>query len=192
MARKPPFFITGANAKIKLNGRTVAFATDVSYSVEVMHAEPQLLGMYEAANIEPLAYRVAGNLTIIRYAKNMKDFLEHKEYSTPDNVSNQGNSIGSYKDASIIDYAISGGKADRSLDPATLDQAVKFDIEIYQKSNDPNDIQGIARLRACRLIRSDFSMSKKQPAIQRFAFKAIYLDEDGFYARPSGVGQQFL
>jgi hypothetical protein len=208
-----PIFITGANAKIKLNGMTVAFATDISYTVEVAHATPQLLGMYEAANVEPLSYRVSGTLTIIRYAKNMKNFLDP---NTPKGVSDTGNGIGAYGPGGFNIKTVLGndGKANQSLDPKEFDNAVKFDIEIYQKAvnnvktNKKNvltsmvsdfftpgassEMQAVARLRDCRLVRTDFTLSKRSPAIQKFAFKAIYLDEDSFRADASGIGQEFM
>jgi hypothetical protein len=203
MANKVPFFLTGANAKIKLNGRTVAFATDISYTVEVIHATPQLLGMYEAANIEPLAYRVSGTLTIIRYARNMKGFLEEQGRVAPEGVSDRGDSIGSFgpENKNVGQTAVStvygnDGKANQSLDPKEFRNAVKFNIEIFQKAHNSTlgteDLQAIARLRDCRLIRTDFALSKRTPATQKFAFKAIYLDEDTFRANTSGMGQEFL
>ena len=45
MSGMVPFFLTGANAKIRVNGRTMAFCTNVSYSTRVMHKNPKILGM---------------------------------------------------------------------------------------------------------------------------------------------------
>src|ERR1051325_3342415 len=67
-----PFFITGANAKIKLNGKTLAFCTDLAYSVQILTQTPKVLGMYEGSSVEPLGYQVSGSFTIIRYAKDVK------------------------------------------------------------------------------------------------------------------------
>lgn len=47
MAGVKPMFLTGANAKIKVNGITLAYCTNLSYSVKVAHATPTVLGMFE-------------------------------------------------------------------------------------------------------------------------------------------------
>lgn len=70
-----PFFLTGANAKIIVNNVTLAFATDISYRIDIKHATPRVLGMYEAQEVQPLMYAVSGSFTIIRYAKGLKTII---------------------------------------------------------------------------------------------------------------------
>lgn len=70
-----PFFLTGANAKVIVNNVTLAFATDISYIVEVKHATPRVLGRYECEEVQPLMYSVKGSFTIIRYAKGLKTLI---------------------------------------------------------------------------------------------------------------------
>ncbi len=48
-----PFFLSGANAKILIGGKTVAYATDVTYSISVKHGAPRLLGKFEVESIQP-------------------------------------------------------------------------------------------------------------------------------------------
>ena len=198
MAKLSPFFLTGANAKIKLDGKTIAFATDFSYSVVVEHATPQLLGMYEVANVEPLVYKVTGTLTIIRYTKNMKDFMEAHGRTTPPGVSNKGNGIGAMgptwgnKWGSRFDQFMHSGHVNKSLDPSQMKDAMKFDIEVYQKSFDDTDpLQAFVRLRDCRITRIDGGVTKRGMATEKIQFQAIYLDQDSFEAAMSGLGQQF-
>ena len=69
MAGVRPFFITGANAKVVLNNKTLAFCTDLAYSVQVITKTPKILGAYEGSSVEPLGYSVSGSFTVIRYAK---------------------------------------------------------------------------------------------------------------------------
>ncbi len=73
MAGMRPFFLTGANAKIRVNGKTLAFATSLSYRIEVKHEDPRVLGMYEGHSLEPVGYRVSGSFSIIRYVADVKD-----------------------------------------------------------------------------------------------------------------------
>lgn len=199
------FFLTGANAKIKLNGLTVAFATDIAYTIDVKHAAPRLLGMYEPSSVEPLSYDVSGNFTVIRYIKGMAGAVAQ----VPDSVSPQGNGIGGYSMApkNLKEFAdsfssknipttLNDGRADLSFDPKSLDVAFRFDIEIYQKYQDigsnTTQLKRVAIIRDCRLTRSDFQLTKRSTAIQRFTFMGIYVDEDSFSTGMSGVGQQFI
>jgi len=75
MAGKTPFFITGANAFLRLNHFTLAMCTDVTYSIRVKHASPHILGVFESFSQEPLSYEVSGSFTVVRYTKGLKNFL---------------------------------------------------------------------------------------------------------------------
>jgi hypothetical protein len=202
MAGQSPFFLTGANAKVKLDGKTIAFATDFSYSVQIEHATPQLLGMYEVANVEPMLYKVTGSMTVIRYAKNMKEFVEKDNRVAPDGVSKKGNGIGALEPGGVsgvlkstVGVSMNSGQAYHSLDPSKLQNAMKFDVELYQKaqrSDGTQESQAFARLRDCRIVRVDGGVTKRGMAIEKIQFQAIYLDQDSFQAAMSGLGQQFM
>jgi hypothetical protein len=182
-----PFFITGANAKIKLNGKTIAFCTDFSYSVEIAHASPVLLGNYEPANIEPLSYKVTGSFTVIRYIADLASAYKNAGYSIPHGVSDTGNGVGAWGSGGV---SLTDGQANKDLDPAALDSSVKFDIQVYQKLA-TGETYAVSQLRGVRITRADFAMMKRAPTTQRFNFTAIYADEDSFLANASGQGQQF-
>jgi hypothetical protein len=142
MAKTRPFFLTGANAKIKLNGRTIAFATDISYRVIVKHASPRVLGRFEVEAHQPLTYDVEGSFTIIRYAKDLSDKI-----ISPGAASPKGSGAGAWGLHSGVEGAIGGalglphpngqfdGNADEALIPSRLFQSKAFDIEIIQKLN---------------------------------------------------------
>lgn len=135
-----PFFITGANAKIRLNGKTLAFCTDLSYTVQILHQTPKVLGMYEGSSVEPLGYSVSGSFTIIRYAKDAKSATKS---SVPGATSNDaGNGVGNWAGAwgnGLLGNAASqlgvgnDGRANEALDPSRFDTATTFDIQVYQK-----------------------------------------------------------
>lgn len=205
MAGRNPFFITGANAKIKLNGRVIAYCTDVSYRISVKHASPRVLGRFEVEVNQPLQYDVSGSLTVIRYAKGAISHVNN----APPGVAGKGNGIGQTGLGSFggaLGSALGlptpdlqfDGKADEAFVPSRMFQSSMFDIEIIQKLGRLNpetetpEIENcaIAILRDCRLTESSFSMSKKTAATQTFSFIARYADEDSFIARKSGVGQE--
>lgn len=218
MAGIKPFFITGANAKIKLNGKTIAFCTDLTYSVKVDHKTPKVLGMYEGSSVEPLGYTVAGSFTVIRYIKDVP--------SSTGNTAPAGNGVGNWGSVwdknNIGGFAAANGigndgRAHEALNPSKLAGGTTFDIQIYQKTSSSrpelksnktlnnisnilsggtatevsSDLFGVANIRNCRITDSVFSINKRGLATQRFSFVALYVDEDSFVADFSGSGQQF-
>lgn len=184
MSKIRPFFFTGARAKIKVNNKTLAYATNISYSVDVNHAAPTLLGMYEASSVEPLSYKVNGEFTIIRYVSGVPDA---NVINTADKET--GNGIGNWKSFNTsasdpLKYA-TDSRTNESLNPGRLDQALGFDIEIW------HDNVPAAKIRNARITRASFSVATDTLAQQVFAFTALYADEDSFLADFSGRGQQF-
>lgn len=187
MAGVAPFFITGANAKIRLNDRTIAFAQDFSYSVTVKHAAPKVLGKYESDSLEPLSYEVSGSFSIIRYARGAAEALRESGSEAPHGVADSGNGIGEWSSSGKV-FFDSDGRANDNLDPAALKLATFFNVEVWQKLKDGRQC-GVARIRDCRIERADFTIAGKvAPAMQKFTFRAIFADEDSFAAGFSGTG----
>jgi hypothetical protein len=195
MANVAPFFVTGANCKLKINGVTLAYATDLSYNVSIPHARARSLGSYETNSFEPLSYDVSGSFTVVRYVDDLKSRLENLGLGIPNNVSNLGNGVGGWttlRDNRAGGILLSGlgngvdGRADRSLNPASFQDGVTFDIEIYQKM--PNgDSLGVARMRNARITSMNSSISKRSNMTQTFQFIAQFLDEDSFLADASSI-----
>jgi len=136
-----PFFITGSNAKIKLNGKTLAFCTELSYSVQVLTQTPKVLGMYEGSSVEPLGYSVSGSFSIIRYVKDISSAVGSKPHGTADN--DAGNGVGNWgstwgSDSGQDFFARNGvgndGRANEALNPSKLQNGTTFDIQVYQKT----------------------------------------------------------
>jgi hypothetical protein len=196
MAGVRPFFITGANAKVVLNNKTLAFCTDLAYSVQVITKTPKILGAYEGSSVEPLGYSVSGSFTVIRYAK---DAQANVGGNAPNGVAanDAGNGVGNWGAvwggglSNLL--AASGigndGRANEALDPSKFSNGTTFDIQVYQKT--PNGNIGVANIRQVRITQADFNLTKKGAAQQRFTFVALYADEDSFVANFSGNGQIF-
>lgn len=198
-----PFFIVGANAKIKLNNKTLAYCTDLSYQVIVNLESPRVLGMYEPSSIEPVSYEVSGSFSVIRYARGLKKVFEDRGLSVPNDVSDDGNGVGSWgpqannlgdrviKDLGAGDWA-KDGKADEAFIPSKLQNSTTFDIEIFQKTGLPGENEEglIAKIRGAKLSQMSFAINKRSLATSSFSFKALYVDEDTFKADFSGLGQQ--
>lgn len=195
MSGVKPFFITGANAKVKVNGKTLAFCTDLSYSVSILTQTPKILGMYEGSSVEPLGYTVSGSFSVIRYAKDAKANVGVAPNGAAGNdagngVGNWGSAWGSGLGSFFARNGVGNdGRANEALDPSKFANSVAFDVQVYQKT-EGGDI-GVANIRNVRITQADFSMTKKGAAVQRFNFVALYVDEDSFVADFSGQGQQF-
>lgn len=142
MGQRNGVMLTGANAKIIVNGLTLAFATDINYNISVRHANPKVLGMYETIEFVPLAYDVTGSFTIIRYVKD----AVHVANGGPIGAKGSGNGIGEWtKDlgatAAAAAAAATGvpagqgsdeGSTHRSFVPRSLNIGHHFDIEVRQ------------------------------------------------------------
>jgi hypothetical protein len=191
-----PFFITGANAKVKVNDKTLAFCTDLSYSVQVITQTPKILGMYEGSSVEPLGYSVSGSFSVIRYAKDVKSNVGGKSPNgtagndAGNGVGNWGSAWGSGLGSFLARNGVGNdGRANEALDPSKFSNGVSFDIQVYQKT--PSGDIGVANIRNVRITQADFQLTKKGAAVQKFNFVALYVDEDSFAADFSGQGQHF-
>lgn len=181
-----PFFLTGANAKVKVNGRTLAYCTNLSYSVKIKHETPTVLGMYEPSSVEPVGYLVTGSFSVVRYIADAQNAVGGKK---PNSTNNKGNGIGGWGTNNVSISNLADGRAYDNLNPKALDKATTFDIEVFQKTESGS--LGVAKIRGVRITGADFSLAKKNAATQTFQFTALYADEDSFLADFSGLGQQF-
>lgn len=194
MANKVPFFLSGANAKIKINGVTLAFATNLSYQVDIPHFAPKVLGAYENDSLEALGYSIRGQFSVIRYLEGSK---KRTGDSAADRVDNSGNGLGSWTIGRNTENFVVGraagdpGSGDngawQNLDPSSFADGTSFDIEVYQKIT--NSLSPAFRLRGVRITGVSGSLAKKEIYGQVFSFQAQYFDDDSFIADPSGQGQ---
>lgn len=181
-------FLTGAVAKIKINNRTIAYCSDVTYTVSVSHVAPIVLGMYEGSSVEPLSYKVSGTFSVIRSVADVQG----------GELGGRGNGVGSYgansKLGKLIDnfkvFSGGDGRPYDNFDPSALHFGTSFVIEVYQKIPGA-ELMPVAKLKNCRLKQLDFSLTKRGTAVERYQFIALYADEDSFLANPSGQGQQY-
>lgn len=195
MAGMRPFFLTGANAKIKVNNRTLAYCTNLSYSVQVNHATPRVLGMYEPTSVEPLSYTVTGSFSVVRYVAEAKENIGGV---SPQGADEGGNGVGNWGPDGLAKRLAAGfntgapdGRAYDALNPSKLGKATGFEIYVYQKLPS-GDLQSVARVREARITRADFNLGVRTPATQTFQFTAVYADEDSFLADFSGQGQHLV
>ncbi len=190
MANKIPFLLTGANAKVKMNGVTIAMITNLSYNVTIPHFVPKVLGVYEGDTVEPLGYGISGSFSVIRYLQGL-DITKG-----PSGLSDSGNGTGAmtkYKSGAGSVLAKTVGrpgdsKLQEALNPNKFKDSMGFDIEVYQKL--PNGESSPAfRIRGARITSASGSLEKRAVYGQTFNFTAQYFDDDSVIADPSGQGQ---
>lgn len=186
MAGKKTSLITGSNAKIKINGVTMAYATDVNYSINVQTIPVETMGRYEVLSNEPVATLVGGSFSVVRYTNRAK----------ANNISGaaaDGNGIGRWGTrAGGEGAAIAGQNSGMSthVNPGDILTSTTVDIEIYQKFvNDPNDPTGQARfkrLKDCRITGQSGSVNKRGILMETYQFVGELADDDSFVNKISG------
>jgi hypothetical protein len=141
MAGIRPTFVTGAAAKIKLNGKTLAFCQDFQCSIQILTQTPKVLGKYEGDSVEPLGYLVQGSFSIIRYTKGIKQAIGGNAFPRGLAANDAGNGAGNWGTmwgGSAGDFLArngigNNGRAHEALDPSKFASGTTFDIQIYQK-----------------------------------------------------------
>lgn len=182
MSGKKVSFVTGANAKIKVGGKTFAYAADVSYQVVVDTIPIETMGRYEAVTNEPVNYSVAGDLSVVRYTNIAKQ-------NNMPGTNTKGNGLGS------VDYT-TGGKASNEINPGNLLFSQSWDLEVYQKTQAAAADAGAAaattestkfiNIKDCRFTRKSAALNKRGILMDRLSFVGILADDDSFTASYSG------
>ena len=182
MAGKKPSFITGANAKIKVGGKTFAYAADVSYSMSVDTIPVETMGRYEAVTNEPVNYSVAGELSVVRYTSIAKA-------NNIPGTNTGGNGLGK------VDYT-TGGNASNEINPGNILFSQTWDLSVFQKEQAAATAGGgtaqvtesveFITIKDCRFIRKTSALNKRGLLVDRLAFVGILADDESFDASSSG------
>ena len=176
MANMKPGFLTGANAKIKMFGKTIAYCADVSYNISVQTIPIESMGKYEVHSNEPVAYSVDGSFSVIRYTKRATTAAIGGVIA--DAAAGTGN------EPSAIN-AGSGGKASEHLNPAKLLISQTFDLEIFEK-HATGEAQ-VTKVIDCRLTRRGMSLNKRGVMVDNYAYVGIlHQDSDAATADQTG------
>lgn len=162
MANMKPGFITGANAKIKMFGKTIAYCADVAYNISVQTIPIESMGKYEVHSNEPVAYSVDGSFSIIRYTKRASSGADGGVIT--DAAPGRGN------DPSQIDGG-TNGKASDHLNPKNLLASQTFDLEIFEKK--ASGEAELIRIADCRLTRRGMSLNKRGVMVDNYAYVGI-------------------
>lgn len=182
MAAKKPSFITGANAKIKVGGKTFAYASDVSYQVAVDTVPIETMGRYEAVTNEPVNYSVAGELSVVRYSQIAKD-------NNMPGTNTGGNGLGK------VDFT-TGGNGSHHINPGNLLLSQTWDLAVFQKTQPAATAGGntavvvdsveFITIKDCRFTRKTAGISKRGILVDRLSFVGVLADDESFDSSNSG------
>lgn len=155
---KLPGFVSGANAKIQLDSKTIAFASDVSYNVDTLTVPVECIGRYEVLSNEPIAYGCNGTFTIIRYTKQ----------AAVANIAGAATDGNSPSKISTVDSNIS-----THMNPAQMLMSKTFDLEIFQKVDQSGSTIGVFKISDCRITRRGATLNKRGILVDTYAFVGI-------------------
>lgn len=177
MAGKIASLISGSNAKIKIDGITMAYATDLNYDINVQTIPVERMGQYEVCSNEPVSMTVSGSFTIIRYTKSALTNATRADGTVKD-----GNGVGNWNGTN--------GKMSTHFNPGDILTSKTVDIEIFQKfKNDPEtaeETQSIKKIYDARLTRMSGGVNKRGVLMETYVFVAERCDDDSFTSAPSG------
>jgi hypothetical protein len=177
MAGIKPGFVTGANAKIQIGTKTLAYATNVSYDVNVITVPIEGIGRYEVWSNEPVAFQVNGSLSIVRYTKRGAD--AEIPLASPN-----GNSLDQIPTGETTTLA-------GHLSPGDILTSETFDMTLYDKaaSGNESDAVSILALTDCRITRRTGNLDKRGVLSDQYTFVGVLAGdkiESGIAATPSG------
>lgn len=180
-----PFFLTGATAKVKIGGITMAYCAELQFSVQLPSAAPKILGMLESETIETLSYDVVGSFLLVRYAAGVASAYRAGT-KAPSGVNGLGNGIGVWKKDNMF--------------LANLKAATFFDLDVFQKNMtnvldtsvlvpDPLNpvfkaVGGtisttpVFKIKKCKIIGMDTQIGKRAISMQTFVFRGCAEDEE--------------
>lgn len=176
MSSKMPSFVTGATAKVKAGGLTMAYAQDVNYRVSVDTIPVETMGRYETVSNEPVNYSVSGDLAIVRYT------AIAKANGIP-GTDAKGNGLGN------VTWK-TGGLASDMINPGNILMSQTFDLAVFQKAQISagaavESVQVIT-ITDCRFNNKSAGLNKRGILVDHFTFVGILASDDSFTASNSG------
>lgn len=177
MAKKPTF-VVGARAKIKIDNKTVAFATNVNYNIDVTHVPVEVMGAYEVIAYEPVGYRVSGTLTVVRYTSS-------PNATTVNEADDKGNSSFSMG----ADNNTAGVKA--AFNPGNLLISETFNIDIFDRRDGRPTEDGVkfVTIQDARFERRSGGLNAKGLLEEQYSFNGILFSDDVATVTASGPNQ---
>jgi hypothetical protein len=185
MAGKLPGFITGANAKLQIIGggnppssKTIAYVSDMSYTVDTLTVPVESWGRYEVLSNEPIAYGVSGSFSVIRYTKALQTNLP--------NSASSGNS------AKELGDSTNKNSVGDQLNPGVILFSKTFDIAVAQKDASTSGITPFLKLTDCRVTGRRAALNKRGVLVDAYTFVGILAQDVDSATQTGPSGDQDL
>lgn len=190
-----PSFVNGSNILLKIGDVTVAYCQDLRFNRNMANVPVRGIGSYSTHATEPVDFSASGQLSIMRYNKDIvygngdtvpsrtqnEDLLPENLQGATKSKTRDGNSL-------LMPYA---------FDPRRLLLSATFDIEAYERTANKGAIDGSEGVNAgkllykfydCRFTSYSYSFSPGQLIMENLAFLASYI-EDAQTLLPSYISE---
>lgn len=162
MAGFIPSFSSGSSLVIQVDGVTLAYASNLSFSDDVPHAAIGGVGSYNYDTIEPLQYASRGGFSITHYDKQAVQAINNGAASgvsyAPDRANSNGNTM----------------LRARYFSPLLLLTQKTFDIDVYERKNtsgtSSNDLIKAFTISDCRLTSYSITFTPGQLVAENIGF----------------------
>ena len=134
MANLIPSFANGSALKITVDGKIIAYATNLSFSDDVTHAGVGGVGSYSYDALEPVQYAARGGFSVTHYSKAAMKAIVGGNTLSADKASNAPT-------RSSGNNSVNGGDGNsflvaNSFNPVALLASRTFDIQVLQGAAD--------------------------------------------------------
>jgi hypothetical protein len=190
MAGKQTSLITGSNCKIRWNGKTLAYATDLQYDVSVQTIPVEVMGKYEVLANEPISYVVAGSFSVVRYTKVAAEVVNGSAEvvngkSVVNGAAANGNSVHNWSNET------NSARGSAHVNPQFLLDAQTVDIEVFQKvgldsAGTQAEDQKVIKIIDARIVRRSASVNKRGVMMESYQFVAELMEDEMFTVGNSG------
>jgi len=179
MANLIPSFANGSALKIVVDGKTIAYATNLSFSDDVTHAGVGGVGSYSYDALEPVQYAARGGFSITHYSKAAMTAVK------AGNTAGLATSAASQAPARSGDKdSLNGGDGNsflvaNSFNPINLLTSRTFDIQVFQGAADATGLRSsfkdslVFTCKDCRLTSYGLSFTPGTLVAEQIGFICI-------------------
>lgn len=176
-----PGILTGASAKIVLTvgatTKTLAYAQDISYSVDVDVMPIEVMGRYEVISYEPMGYKVNGQLSIVRYTKAGAAASSLANMSANGNDVNQMNIGGHFDPKFMVFGAACDIQIFQRVPKAGEGDAYDLNPPAYVLDETKFDsTNSVVKIRSARFTRLSGGISKRGTLVETMNFVGMLTD----------------
>ena len=179
MANILPSFASGSNSVIVVDGITLAYATNLSFTDDMSHAAVGGIGSYSYDTIEPTQYAVRGNITIMQYSA--AAVAEASAIATLSPTSDKKGSTVTGTPARMGGVNGNSFLVSKYFSPVMLLLQQTFDIDVYERQVDKatgnleKSTSAIFQIQNCRLNSYNLTFTPGSLISENLTFSALGL-----------------